>query len=102
MHYGWNASIVLPSEKANDAINIVRAAKAAKITARLNLRIRRSYPRTQSVSLVLTGLRSTAPGNPLRFTPRPLSDGRADERQNNSPEKQIYRLSLESWKMQKT
>ena len=59
-----------PYEKANDAINIIRAVKAAKITARLNLRIRRSYACTQPISRLLTGIRPTAPTNPLAFTPR--------------------------------
>jgi len=80
--YGWNPSIMPPREKANDATNIVRAAKAAKITIRLNLRIRRSYACAQSISLLRTGLRPTAPSNPLPFTPRSYqTSGCGDERQ---------------------
>jgi hypothetical protein len=66
--YSRNASMVLPSENANDAINIVRAVKAAKTTVRLNLHIRRSYACTQSISPLLTGLPPTEPSNPLPFT----------------------------------
>jgi hypothetical protein len=102
VHYGWNASIVLPSEKANDAINIVRAAKAAKITVRLNLRIRRSYARTQSVSLVLTGLLPqhqaipcVSQHDPYQAAAAPTSDKQLSRKANLSP-------PLESWKMQKT
>src|SRR4029077_6059976 len=80
--YGWNPSIMLPNEKANDAINIVRAVKAAKITVRLNLHIRRSYACAQSISPLRTGLRPTAPSNPLPFTPRSYqTSGCGDERQ---------------------
>ena len=59
---------MLPSEKANDAINIVRAVKAAKITVRLNLRIRRSYACAQLISLPFAEVRPTVPTNPLALT----------------------------------
>jgi hypothetical protein len=88
---------MLPSEKANDAINIAKAAKAAKTTARLNLRIRFSYACAQSISPLLARLRPPATSNPLPFTQRFYIDrGRGLRATRNSPEKQIYRLSLKS------
>jgi hypothetical protein len=57
-------------EKAHDAIKIIRAAKAAKITARLNLHIRRSYACTQPISPLFSGILPTAPISPLAFTSR--------------------------------
>lgn len=80
--YGRSELIMLPSEKASDAINIIRAVKATEITARLNLRIRRSYACTQPTSPLLTGLRPTESSNPLPFTPRFYQTaGRGGERQ---------------------
>lgn len=82
--YGQSESIILPSEKASAAINIIRAVKATEITARLYLRIRRSYACTQPTSPILTGLRPNAPSNPLPlvFTPRFYQSAcRGDERQ---------------------
>jgi hypothetical protein len=48
----------------NHAINIARALKAAKITSRLNLRIRLWYACTQLISSYLTGTRLGAPIHP--------------------------------------
>ena len=52
----------------NHAIDIVRALKAAKITSRLNLRVRRPYVCAQLLSRLLTGIHLTASSNPLAFT----------------------------------
>jgi hypothetical protein len=52
----------------NHAIDIVRALKAAKVTSRLNLRVRRVYVCAQLLSRLLTGIHLTASSNPLAFT----------------------------------
>jgi hypothetical protein len=57
-----------PYKQAHDAINIIRAIKAARITAKLNLLIRLSYASTQPISPSLNGIRLSVPTNPLVFT----------------------------------
>jgi hypothetical protein len=52
----------------NHTINIARAINAAKITSRLNIRIRRSYACVQLISPALSEVRFAAPINPLAFT----------------------------------
>jgi hypothetical protein len=52
----------------NNAIDIVRAPKASKITSRLNLRIRRSYACAQLISRLSTGVRLAGQIDPLAFT----------------------------------
>jgi hypothetical protein len=55
----------------SQAVNIVRALKATKITSRLNLRIRRSYNCAQVISPPLIGVRFLGDNDPSSFTYRP-------------------------------
>jgi hypothetical protein len=58
----------IPYKQANDAIRTVRAIKAARTTARLNLLIRLAYASSQPISAPITGVRLIVPTNPLVFT----------------------------------
>jgi hypothetical protein len=84
----------LPYKLAHDAINIIRAINAVRITAKLNLLIRLPYASSQLIFLSMTGVRLIC--RPIRWFSRTVLTRPLDPPIliKNCPEKQIY---LQSW-----